>query len=71
MDEDLAADRGNFDALVGALEQRDAEFVFELADLAAEGRLADIADLGRTAKMAVFGDGDQVAEFLKVHGSPG
>jgi len=53
MGQNLAADGGNVDALVGALEQGDAEFDFELADLAAEGGLADVAGLGGAAKMAV------------------
>jgi hypothetical protein len=55
-------------ALVGALEESDAEFNFKLADLAAERRLADVAHLRCPAKMPVFGYGNEIAEFLEVHG---
>jgi len=65
VDEDLGADRGHFDAFVRALNQGDAEFTLQLAQLAAEGRLTDVASLGSMAKVAMFGDGSKVTQFLE------
>ena len=66
--EDLGAGGCHVDAFIGAFEERDAELALKLADLAAEGGLADVASFRGAAEVAVLGDGDEVAEFLKVHG---
>jgi hypothetical protein len=65
--EDLAADGGEVDALVGPFEEGDTEFFFEFAELAREGGLADVAGFGGASEVAMFDDGGEVAEFLKVH----
>lgn len=64
MGQDLAAHRSHDHALVGTLDQGDAQLLFQLADLAAQGRLADVAGLGRPAKMPLLGHRHQVAKFL-------
>jgi hypothetical protein len=62
--ENLAADRSQVDALVGSFQERDAELFFELANLAAEGRLADVAGFGRAPKVAMLGNCDEITEIL-------
>ena len=52
-----------------ALEHPDAQFLLELEDLAAEGRLTDVAGRGGPAEMAVIGDGDDIVQVSEVHGA--
>jgi hypothetical protein len=66
--EDLGADLGDVYALVGALEECDAELGLKLSDLAAEGWLADIAGLRGASEVSVVGESNEVAKVLKVHG---
>jgi len=51
---DLAPDFGEQHLARRALDQGDAEFVFELLDLCRQGRLADKAGLGGAAEVLVF-----------------
>jgi hypothetical protein len=67
MGEDAAADGREFDAFVGAFEQRDAQLFFQLANLTAEGGLADVTGFCGAAKVPVLGDGNQILEILKIH----
>src|ERR1700738_4291114 len=54
---------GQFDAVHAAAHQLDANLVFEIADLAAEGRLRRVQPfLGRKRYAALFGDRDEIAE---------
>jgi hypothetical protein len=48
-------------------EQRDAELVFELADLARERRLREVQALGGACEVPLFRDGDESPEMSKVH----
>jgi len=50
-----------------ANEKRDAEILFELANLAAQGRLSDVELLGGLAKVEDFGDRDEVANVTEFH----
>jgi hypothetical protein len=67
MGENLAAHRRDVHALVGALKERDAQFIFEFTNLAAEGRLAHVAGLGRPSEMPVIGHCYQITKLLQVH----
>src|ERR1700736_4235194 len=54
---------GQFDAVYAAAHQRDANFVFEIADLAAEGRLRRVQPfLCRERQAALLGDRDEIAK---------
>ena len=54
---------GQFDAVHAAAHQLDADLVFEIADLAAEGRLRGVQPfLGRQRQAALFGDRDEIAK---------
>ncbi len=51
-----------------ALEEHDAERLFELRDLRAQRGLRDVAALGGAAKRALLGDGDHVLELAEREG---
>ena len=54
---------GQLDAAHAAADQLDANLVFEIADLAAEGRLRRVQPLlGRERQAALFGDRDEIAK---------
>jgi hypothetical protein len=53
-----------------ARKQRDAEFVLELLDLAAQGRLRQAQFFRRPADAAGAGDVHEVAQFSDVHAGP-
>src|SRR5258705_12454955 len=60
---------GQFDAAYAAAHQRDADLVFEIADLAAEGRLRRVQlFLSREREAALLGDRDEVAKVPQLHG---
>ena len=60
MVEECAAGGGQFDAVNAAADQRNADFIFQIADLAAEGRLRRVQTLRRcTGEAAFFGDRDE------------
>jgi hypothetical protein len=48
-------------------EQRHAELVFELSDLACERRLRDVQAVGGPGEVPLFRDGDEGPEMPKVH----
>ena len=50
------------------LEQRDAQTLFQLSDLAAQGRLTGIASQGRAAEMQFLRDRHQILQIPRVHG---
>src|SRR5258708_20047001 len=59
---------GQFDAVHAAAHQLDANLVFEIADLAAEGRLRRVQPfLSRERQAALFGDRDEIAKVPRLH----
>ncbi|MOA21668.1 hypothetical protein D3C78_1421720 [compost metagenome] len=58
---------GRHQALAVALEQRDFEVAFELADLLRKRRLGQRQALRGAADMAFFVDRDEIAELAKIH----
>ena len=61
------AGRGKQHLAGGALDQDHPQLIFQLAQLAAQGRLADEAALRRLAKMFLLFQRYQVLEIAKVH----
>ena len=54
---------------VGAAgEQVDAEFIFEVTDLAAEGWLGDVEARGGACDVLFLSDGHEVAQVTQFHG---
>ena len=54
---------GQFDAVHAAAHQLNADLVFEIADLATEGRLRRVQPfLGRERQAALLGDRDEIAK---------
>ena len=51
-----------------AEEERDAELVLQLADVAAERRLRDVQPFRRPRHARLFGDGDERAKVPEIHG---
>jgi hypothetical protein len=51
-----------------ALEQDDAQFLFQLAHRDAQRRLTDMTPFGGAAKMPLARDGDDVTQFVESHG---
>jgi hypothetical protein len=64
---DLAADFGEQHLARRALDEGDAELVFELLDLRRQRRLADETRLGGVAEVLVLGEGDEVTQIAQVH----
>ena len=62
---DLAAGFGEQDPAAAALDQLDAELLFQLLDLHRERRLGHRALLRRLAEMLQPGDGIEIAELLE------
>src|SRR3954454_19707805 len=57
------ASGGQFDAVHASAHQLDANLVFEIADLAAEGRLRRVQPfLSRERQAALLGDRDEIAK---------
>jgi hypothetical protein len=48
-------------------EERDAELIFELSDLAGERRLRDVQAMGGAGEVPLFRDGDEGPKMPKVH----
>jgi hypothetical protein len=48
-------------------EQRDAQLIFELANLARQRRLREMKAMSRACERAFFGDGDEGLKVSKVH----
>ena len=65
---DPPADRCRCNLTGCALEQGNAQFVFQFAHGDAQGRLADVTGIGGTTKMAFAGNSDDVAQFVESHG---
>ena len=66
-----AAGGGQFDAVHAAAHQLDADLVFEIADLAAEGRLRRVQPfLSRKRQAALLGDRDEIAKVPQLHARP-
>ena len=55
--------RCEFDFVLIACQQLDAEFFFELLDLLAERGLRQMQHFSRTAKVQLFGDRDKIFEM--------
>jgi hypothetical protein len=58
--EEEAASLGEAEGFGAAFEERDAEFVFEVVDLAAERRLGNVKASGGAGDVFFFGDGDEI-----------
>jgi hypothetical protein len=54
----------------GAVEKREAQFFFKVADLLAERWLGDIQSFRRPAKILLLGDRDKVAKMSEFHWQP-
>jgi len=65
--EEDAAGIGEFDFAAVTNEEADAEFGFELLNLATERRLGDVQAARSLGKIEGFGDGDKVAQVAKFH----
>ena len=65
---ELFAFGGERDAAAGAVENYDADFLFEVADGGGERRLRNEQVLGGLVERAHLGDADGVTELLKCHG---
>src|SRR6202049_4698471 len=60
---------GQLDAAHAAADQLDADLIFEIADLAAEGRLRGVQPrLGCERQAALLGNLDKIAKVPKLHG---
>ena len=57
-----AAGLRELERAAAALEQQHADFLFELLNLPAQGRLGDMQPLGRAGEVELFGNGDEVAQ---------
>jgi len=65
------ASGGQFDAVHAAAHQLDANLIFEIADLAAEGRLRRVQPfLSRDRQAAFLGDRYEIAKVPKLHSAP-
>jgi len=62
-----AARFGELHLSLGAMEELDAEFLFELPDLMAERRLAEMQPLGGAAEVQRLGQRDDVAKVAQLH----
>ena len=62
-----AARFGEPHGLRTVVDQRHAEFFFEVADLTAQGRLRDVQSRRRAGHVLFFGDGDEVAQMTEFH----
>ena len=65
--EEFVAFVGNRDAFIGAVEDGDAHFFFELVDGCSKARLRDEYALGCFGNVARVGDGDGVFKLLQSH----
>ncbi|MNE84781.1 hypothetical protein D3C80_1817180 [compost metagenome] len=68
MGQDFAARLGDLHASAVALEQIDAQLLFQLADLPAQRRLGDVQAVGSLAQAAELSDMNQGFELNDVHG---
>ena len=62
-----AARLGELHLALGAVEKRNPEFLFELPDLMAEGRLTEIEPLGGAAEVQRLGQSNDVAKVAQLH----
>jgi len=63
MIEEGAASGGQFNTMHASIHQRNADLVFEIADLPAEGRLRRVQPfLSRERQAALLGDRDEIAK---------
>ena len=51
-----------------AIQQAEAEFVFQVADLGTQGRLREAQLHRRAAEAESFCDGDEITEMAQFHG---
>ena len=65
--DDFPADFRRGDGMRVAIEQAHIQFLFQLFDHQAQGRLGKVAGLCGLAKMPVFVDGYDIAQLLKCH----
>jgi hypothetical protein len=64
MIEKSATGGGQFNAVHAAAHKRDADFVFEIADLTAKGRLRCVQPLlGREREASLLGDRNEIAKM--------
>ena len=68
--DDPAAGLGQPDVSPGPLEDLHAAAVFQLAQLAAQGRLAGMAAFRGAPEMQLLGDGDEIFQIPCVHDDP-
>src|SRR5688572_366268 len=66
LDEQLAG-VGQLDVPFRAVEQRDAQLRFQLADLLAERRLAEVEPLRRVAEVKRVGHSDHIPQMTQLH----
>jgi hypothetical protein len=52
-----------------SFEERYAQFLLEIADLTSKRRLRDVQARGSSRQVTLFGDGHEVFELRKTHGS--
>src|SRR5260370_29807740 len=70
MIEEGAPGGGQFDAVHASIHQRNADLVFEIADLATQRRLRGVQPfLSRKRQAALLGDRDEVAKVPQLHGA--
>jgi hypothetical protein len=67
MEHDGFADRGDGDRSAGALEQRDAQKILQLAELRAERGLGYVAPLRGMAEVTEVGHGNEVPQLGERH----
>jgi hypothetical protein len=66
-DEKDAAGVGEADGFGGAFEEEETEFVFEVADLAAQGGLGDVEFEGGARNVFGFSNGNEITEVAEFH----
>ena len=65
--EERPAGGGQRESAGGAIEEGEAEILFESPDLPAQRRLGDVDHGGRTVQGAGLADGEEVAQQAKIH----
>ncbi len=67
MPEKCAARWQQFHSLLRALEERSAQLVLEVLDLAAQRRLTHVQAASGLGHCSLFGDGNEVLELREAH----
>jgi len=65
-----AAGVGQLDCVIAAPENREADFVFELADLPTERRLRHVQPIRRPAEVQLVCNRQQIPEMSELHAMP-